>query len=119
MMPAPFDIQIYRGDRYSLFYQVRNKNPDGTAGAYVDLTGRTPKAQIRSTEDSPTVLAEFTATLANQTLFPGGVLLVLPSSVTTALSFSTARWDAQVADALGEPTTFLAGVATLIKDVTK
>lgn len=119
MKPAPQDIELYRGDKFTCFFRVRAQNSDGTAGDYVDLTGYVPKAQIRADPDAVAVLAEFGAVLGDQSLFPGSVLLTLLSAQTTSLTLPTGGgvWDAQITLA-GEPRTVLAGKVTMIKDVT-
>ena len=118
-VPATRDITIYQGDTYTLQFRVRNLNTDGTPGTYVDLTGCTPKAQIRTSTSATTVLAEFTATLADQTTTPGGVTLSLTAAQTAALTYGTAVWDAQVTYPSTAVQTFLQGKVTLIYEVTR
>lgn len=117
--PAVRDITIYQGDTYTLQFRVRAQNTDGTPGAYIDLTGATPKAQLRSAPQSTTVIAEFAATLDNQTTNTGGVTLTLTAAQTAALTYDSMAWDAQVTYPSGTVTTYLRGKATLLYEVTR
>ena len=126
MKPAELDIDITRGDFFSLFFRVRKKLPDGTSGDYEDLTDWTGLAQIRATYDAPTPLATFTVTFADQVTYKGGVLLSLADTVTSTLDYTEelpskviGLWDVQLTNTLGEPSTYLAGDVTLWKDVSK
>jgi hypothetical protein len=120
MKPADYNIEIYKGDTYELFVRVRERLANGDPGDYLDLTGATGKAQVRASEASPTVVAEFTVTLGNQTLTPGAVLLSLSSAETTAMVLASAgRWDFQITFADGKVRTLLRGTATLILEVTR
>lgn len=119
MKPAPLDIEFKRGDKFTLFYRTRTKNPDGSPGAYVDLTGYTVGAMIRQTDGDGAVLATFTASLGDQVLFPGSVLLTLLTADTTDIPVgSDMVWDCELVDAAGEPRTVLEGKVTVTKDVT-
>lgn len=124
MKPANQDIEIYRGDVFNFFFRVRDILPDGTQGDYRNLTGWTGKAVIRSALDASGVLATFVVTFADQSLYPGGVLLSLSNTITAGLTFSgTGRsvviglWDVELTNDLSEPNTFLTGNVTLTKDV--
>lgn len=119
--PAVRDITIYQGDTYSLTFRVRSRNTDGTAGAYLDLTGCTPKAQLRTAPSSTSVVAEFTATLLNQADVNtrGGVTISLSHAQTTALTYDSMAWDVQLTYPTGDVQTFLRGKAILIYEVTR
>lgn len=118
MIPATVDLKIYKGDTANVYFRVRIRNSDGTPGAYVDLTGGTPKAQIRASTSSNTVIVEFTATLDDQGARPGGVLLTLSAAETAGVAASTGVWDAQVTLA-GVVTTYIGGKVTFTEDVTR
>jgi hypothetical protein len=122
--PYAQDIEVYRGDFFSFFFRVYRVNPDGSQGAYEDLTGWTGLAQIRASENDASVIATFTFTPANQTTFPGGVLLSLDETVTEtftlagqATSGKLGVWDVQLTNTLGEPNTYIKGAVMLEKDV--
>jgi hypothetical protein len=125
MKPATLDIEIYRGDAFSLFFRVKEIQPD-TTEIYVPLTSWTGAGQIRGSVDDTTVIASFTVTFANQTTYPGGVLLSLTAATTSALTYAGTMpmkdigvYDIELVNDLGEPNTFLTGAVTLIKDVTR
>jgi hypothetical protein len=126
MRPAPQDLDITRGDFFSFFFRIKDKNPDGSTGDFHDLTGWTGIAQIRESVDAPTPLAEFDINFADQTAYPGGVLISLDEVVTATLNFTgntvskvIGVWDVQLTNELGEPNTFLTGNVTLWKDVSR
>lgn len=120
MKPAPLDIDVYRGDFWSLFFRVRKRDAAGVLIGYEDLTGWTGISQIRETEDSVALLAEIMVTFSDQVAYPGGVLLSMSGTVTSGLNFlKPAKWDVQLTNTLGEPNTFLKGNATLDKDVSR
>lgn len=120
MKPATLNIEIFKGDTYTLFFRVREKLADGSLGDYIDLTGATAKSQIRQSEDSSTVLGEFTATIGDQVATPGSVLLTLTAAETTALALTqNGVWDVQITYADGKVRTYLKGTVTLLKEVTR
>ena len=119
MKPATHNIEIYKGDTYTKFIRIRSKDENGDPGPYVDLTGATPKAQIRLNEDDTEVKAEFTATLGNQTTFPGSINLLLTATQTRALTAVNHVWDMEVTHADGSVRTYLKGSVTVIKEVTR
>ena len=117
MKPGAFDLQgdneIYRGDTFTMTVTVLS------GGVGMNLTGYTVEAKIRQTELSPTVLATFTCTLANQTTNPGQVDLTLSATDTAAMTPTTgAIWDMQVTDGSGKVTTYLKGKVDVEADVT-
>lgn len=117
--PARYDLSIYQGDDFSLTLRLREQNPDLTLGAYIDLTGATAKAEIRATAASATVLAEFTATVLDQTVTPGGLQLSLTHDQTAGLAAGVnGVWDIQVTQA-GLITTYLHGNVTVTAEVTR
>lgn len=118
MKPAAKDISIYRGDSYSLFFRVR-KRTNEAPGDYIDLTGTTPKAQIRANEAAAEVLAEFAASLGDQVNFPGSVLLTLTPTQTAALPLSGGKWDVQIAFSATDVRTYLKGAVTVEDQVTR
>lgn len=116
--PGTHDLDIYKGDSFELFFRIRETDVNGDPAGYVNLTGRVPKAQIRASASSGTVLAEFTAALADQTTAPGGVLLTLTPAQTAALTNGV--WDVQLTTtATGDTKTYLRGTVTVTDEVTR
>lgn len=119
--PAKQDIKIRRGDSWDLFFRVKGRSALGDL-VYLDLTGCTPKAQIRATSESATVLQEITCTLTDQNTLPGGVLLRLEDSDTSDLAATTsAKWDVEIKwpGVNGDRKTVLEGTVTVTTDITR
>jgi len=99
---------------------IRVKARNNVGGMdYSDLTGCTPKSQIRATVISATVVAEFVATITDQVTIKGGVLLTLAASVTEAMTLVTGVWDCEILYPNGEKKTVLAGPVTMQPGVTR
>lgn len=124
MIPASHDIEIKKGDTFRLFFRVRTANPDGTPGAYIVLTGKFPKAQLRKADN--TLITEFSATLGDQTAYPGSVLLRLGPVTTAGLAPQVdAKYDVQISSVspatitnTDDVDTYLEGKAKIVVDVT-
>jgi len=124
VIPAVRDIEIKKGDTFRLFFRIRSANPDGTPGAYINLTGKFPKAQLRKADNS--LITEFSATLGDQGLYPGSVLVRLGPVTTAGLTPMTdAKYDVQVSSVspatitnTDDNDTYLEGKAAIIADVT-
>lgn len=108
-MPANQDLVIYKGDYVELFVTVND-----ALGAPVDLTGQTPKAQLKADYDESYAIS-FTCSLPGPT---GQVRIYLPSSVSSTLVPGSYIWDFQVTNATGQTRTYLAGDVTVYNEVT-
>lgn len=123
------DIKIKFGDTKEVFFRVRDYVLDidsGTwiIGPYRDLTGYTITSQIRVTADDENPLVSFSVTLGDQTdavLGRGAVLLKLTPAQTSALdrTLKTGVWDVQFTDSDGDAYTYIEGIVTFSKDVTR
>lgn len=111
------NLDIYQGDTFNLYMRLRSKLSPTRPGPYIDLTNLTPKAEIRPSADSTTVLATFTCTKDNQTTLPGGITLLLSAS--TTLTLGSGVWDLQFRDTTGVVTTYLRGAVLVTKEVTR
>jgi hypothetical protein len=109
--PADQDLTIVRGDTETL---VVTMTTDGTTP--VNITGRTYRAQIRSSQDSTTVKASFTCTVTNGAA--GQVTCVLSATDSAALPVGIAYWDLEE-NATGTVSTVLSGTVTVLADVTR
>jgi hypothetical protein len=109
--PADQDLIITRGDTETLVVTITS---DGSTA--VDITGRTYKAQIRSTQDSTTIKASFTCTVTGGA--SGQVTCVLSATSSAALSAGLYFWDLEE-NASGVISTILAGNVTVLADVTR
>ena len=119
-LPVGRNLSIYKGDSYSFSFRLRGRNPDGTPGSYVDLTGCTAKAQVRATEDTSTVMAEFATQIPTQTGSDlGRVNISLTSVQTEGAGFTGGKWDVQLTWPDGSVKTYLSGSVTVTKEVTR
>lgn len=112
-VPEPWDIDIYRGDDYTLSIPVVN---EATPPAPFPLTGLTFSAQLRLTHDSDEAIP-FTVEVD---LTTSAITLSLTETQTAALTGRRYVWDLQTtrtADNYVE--TWLAGRVTVGKDVTR
>jgi hypothetical protein len=109
--PADQDLTLTRGDTETLVVTI---TADGSTP--VDITGRTYRAQIRSTQDSTTIKATFSCTVTSGT--SGQVTCVLSASSSAALSAGLYFWDLEE-NASGVVSTILSGNVTVLADVTR
>ena len=105
-LPSPVDLSLYQGDDFYLDLTVTNSD-----GSPADLTGATPKAQIRTTAADATVLAEFVATITTNVIH-----LHLTAALTAPLS-GPAVWDCQITTP--DVVTLVAGTVTIRPEVTR
>lgn len=99
---------IYQGDDILLDVIVTDE-----AGAGMDLTGYTPKAQIRLTPPDATVLAEFVCTVEANVIH-----LVLAHTDSAAITTACA-WDVQITSAGGAVRTLAYGAVKPTLEVTR
>lgn len=122
-LPADAPRDMYRGDTYRETVTIREGIPNGSGGYDpgdpLDLTGCTPKAQIRTEFGAAAVLAEYAATIPDQTVLAnrGQVRLELTSAQTAGLPDS-ARWGLQLTHPDGSERTYLSGRVTMTGQVT-
>jgi hypothetical protein len=109
-LPTNTDLVLYKGDYVEIFMTLKD-----SAGNPINLTGYTPKAQLKAdyTDRAP---VNFTCTFTNAA---GGVARIfLPSSVTSELLPGSYVWDFQITDGSGNTRTYLAGDVTIYNEVT-
>jgi hypothetical protein len=113
--PAQLDLDVYRGDDFDIVIRLR----DSVTGAYLNLTSLVGKASIRAEKGAVPLLAKFTVTVMDQTTTPGGLMLSLPSAITTTLPLTGGVWDVQISNADGTGVrTYLAGRVLVTEQVT-
>jgi len=108
-LPASNDLVIYKGDYVELFVTIKDQ-----AGVAINLTGSTPKAQLKADYSDRDPKA-FTCSLPGPT---GQVRIYLPSTVTSTLVPGSYIWDFQVTFSGGDTRTYLAGDVTVYNEVT-
>jgi hypothetical protein len=109
--PADQDLIITRGDTETIVATIQND-----AGTAINITGRTYRAQIRSTQDSTTIKASFTCTVTSGA--SGQVTCVLAAVDSATLTAGNYFWDLEE-NASNVISTILAGNVTVLADVTR
>jgi hypothetical protein len=109
--PANYPLTILTGDTETVTVNLQD-----SAGAAIDITGRTYQAQIRDTAASTAVIATFNCSVTNGTA--GQFACTLGTAVTAALTPQTAVWDCQENNS-GVVTTLLSGQVFIVQDVTR
>ena len=109
-LPAQQNLAIYKGDTFVFQFQLLTPESE-----VVDLTGVEVKAQIRATEDSGSVVAEFDASHDDD---GGTVTLALTPLQTTAI-VANGKWDVQLTFPDTTVKTYLRGDVVLTKEVTR
>lgn len=109
-MPGNYDLVIYKGDYVDIRVTVKDE-----VGNPINLTGYTPKAQLRTNYDAVSAI-DFTTTLVSPTA--GQVKIYLSSATSSTLVPGPYIWDFQVADPSGEVRTYLTGDVTVYNEVT-
>lgn len=117
-LPAqiPDDSQafdMYAGDSFDRYVRI---NEDGVPK---DLTGLTPKAELRFSPTDVSPAATYVCTLADQTLNPGGVLISMTHTVTEALAPNTYHMDFQLTDGAGLVQTYFFSRVVVLGQYTK
>jgi hypothetical protein len=110
VLPQVVHISFYQGDDFLLDVAVT----DPEDGSPIDVSGMTPKAQIRHTAADPTVLAEFA--IDSTDAATGLLHLSISSTVTTALP-ETGIWDVQLTSP--KVSTIAAGNVLCTRQVTR
>ena len=112
-VPATQNITITRGDTEILVITIKN-----SASVATDITGRTYRAQIRSTKDSGTISAAFTCVVTSPAT--GVVTCTLTPEQTSTLSVGTQFWDFEETITSGNiVTTVVAGTVNVLADVSR
>lgn len=112
MRPATVNLTVVRGDDFTQELKV-STGADVDSAVPVDWTGCTGTAQFRPSADSASAVS-FAVTLGAA----GAVTVTLPATSSAALT-SGGVWDLQVVDGSGKIRTWVRGVVTLIRDVTR
>lgn len=106
--PLAVDLLVYQGDDLYLDVSVMD-----SAGNPMDLTGYTPKAQVRSTPPDTTVLCEFGCTVASNLIH----LHLLAADAANLVA--AASWDVQITSAAGVVRTLVYGAVKPTLEVTR
>lgn len=107
LVPAP--LSFTRGDDYSWSVTITS------AGVPVDITGRTYRAQLRETPESPTAVDAAVTT----TPLEGKVTMTLTAAQTYTMTPGRWWWDVEQTDTAARKLTFAGGPVTVAADVTR
>ena len=108
-MPSTYDLDIYKGDYLELYVTIKD-----SAGNPINLTGFTPKAQLKADYSAGTAV-DFTTTITGVT---GQVKIYLSSTTSSSLTPGSYIWDFQITDTSGQTRTYLTGDVTVFNEVT-
>lgn len=108
MIPADYPLELYRGDSEHWRFKFSS-----SGGQPSDLTGVTPKAEIRDRPGG----THITPLICILTL-PNIVDMTLSAADSANLLLSKGAWDLQLTFASGEVLTPIGGVVTVTADVT-
>ena len=114
MTPATYNIAIYQGDddAFVLTYS--------TGGTIADLTGFSAQMDVRTNRSATSTVASFSNAAGTISIdAPNGKITVpLPHAVTGALAPADYVYDLQITSASGAVTTIVAGLFTVMQEVT-
>ena len=114
LTPATYNIAIYQGDddAFVLTYS--------TGGTIADLTGFTAKMDVRTNRSATSTVATFSSAAGTISIdAPNGKITVpLSHAVTGALAPADYVYDLQIISASGAVTTIVAGLFTVVQEVT-
>ncbi|HSS11135.1 MAG TPA: hypothetical protein VLL25_14710 [Acidimicrobiales bacterium] len=110
-LPQVVDLNVFQGDTFALQVVV---SVAGEPATPADLAGYEAASQIRSIPSAEEVLADFTATIAENVIH-----LLLASDQTAVLPARGGAWDVQVTAADGRVTTLLRGRVAVTEQVTR
>ena len=110
--PAVYPLTVLIGDTCSISTTLQD-----SAGAAINISGRTYAAQIRATADSSTVIATFNCAIVGNGS-TGQFVCTLPASTTAALTPGTGVFDIQETNST-VVTTLVGGPVTIAQDVTR
>lgn len=111
MRPARLGFKMRRGDDFAESITIK----EGTPSVAVDVSARTYKAQVRTEEDSPDVVAEMTVDMTDAAT---GVIVISIQDAVTATMLGDYVWDLQQTVG-GSVRTLLAGAFEVEADVTR
>lgn len=110
-VPSTQNLTITRGDTEVIVVTMKD-----SAGVAINITGRTYRAQVRTTKDAGSVAASFTCVVTSAV--NGEVTGTMSAVSSAALAAGKYYWDFEETNA-GVVTTILAGSVTVLADVSR
>jgi len=114
---ADYDMPVIEQGA-DFFWTLTYKDNIGTP---VDLTGYSARMQVREDYSSPLALVDISTDSGEVTLggAAGTIHIHLSAVETSALDFTTAKYDLEIADSQGVVTRLLQGAVTLSHEITR
>ena len=111
MAAGKYDFTLEQGTTFSREITVQD------SGSAMNLTGYTPRMQMRSTHDSSTIALTFTATVSNAS--QGKISLTATDTVTSAVEEGIYVYDLEIESSGGTVTRLMEGNVTVTPEVTR
>ena len=111
MAAGKYDFTLEQGATFSREITVQD------SGSAMNLTGYTPRMQMRSTHDSSTIALTFTATVTNAS--QGKISLTATDTVTSAVEEGIYVYDLEIESSGGTVTRLMEGNVTVTPEVTR
>ena len=111
MAAGKYNFTLEQGTTFSREITVQD------SGSAMNLTGYTPRMQMRSTHDSSTIALTFTASVSNAA--QGKIQLSATDSATSAVEEGIYVYDLEIESAGGVVTRLMQGQITVTPEVTR
>ena len=111
MAAGKYNFTLEQGATFSREITVQD------SGSAMNLTGYTPRMQMRSTHDSSTIALTFTATILNAA--QGKISLSATDTLTSAVEEGIYVYDLEIESSGGTVTRLMEGKVTVTPEVTR
>jgi len=111
MAAGKYNFTLEQGATFSREITVQD------SGSAMNLTGYTPRMQMRSTHDSSTIALTFTATVSNAA--QGKISLSATDTLTSAIEEGIYVYDLEIESSGGTVTRLMEGNVTVTPEVTR
>ena len=111
MAAGKYNFTLEQGATFSREITVQD------SGSAMNLTGYTPRMQMRSTHDSSTIALTFTATVSNAS--QGKISLTATDTLTSAVEEGIYVYDLEIESSVGTVTRLMEGNVTVTPEVTR
>ena len=112
MAAGKYNFTLEQGATFSREITVQD------SGSAMNLTGYTPRMQMRSTHDSSSIALTFTCTIASPAT-AGKINLIATATQTTAIEEAIYVYDLEIESSAGSVTRILEGQVTVTPEVTR
>lgn len=111
MAAGKYNFTLEQGATFSREITVQD------SGSAMNLTGYTPRMQMRSTHDSSTIALTITASISNAT--QGKISLSATDTLTSAVEEGIYVYDLEIESSVGTVTRLMEGNVTVTPEVTR